>query len=218
MAAVLKLFSPLTFVFEILRQVLAMVAPPTAADGNRVSPAEQLCSLFFCCYSAVFFCCRVLTFLRALPVRFFLLFSGHGGGFHAVGSNRNPPAKKFSFCDCFLFCFWFSWFCFVFLHSVRIKLMAIAVRSNRNQLATLVIKNIVPKRYRRNRPRWSKVFFGFRVSFRWMVGFMKLPNLIQQLSNLNGIDDDDNNNNNINNNSSNSRKNKTSVVAIDRTL
>ena len=76
MAAVLKLFSPLTFVFEILRQVLAMVAPPTAADGNRVSPAEQLCSLFFCCYSAVFFCCRVLTFLRALPVRFFFVVFG----------------------------------------------------------------------------------------------------------------------------------------------
>ena len=152
-----------------------MVAPPTAADGNRVSPAEQLCSLFFVVILPFFFVAASSLFCVRCRFVFFLLFSGHGGGFHAVGSNRNPPAKKFSFCDCFLFCFWFSWFCFVFLHSVRIKLMAIAVRSNRNQLATLVIKNIVPKRYRRNRPRSSKVFF-------WVSGFVSVDGRFHEVA------------------------------------
>ena len=105
MAAVLKLFSPLTFVFEILRQVLAMVAPPTAADGNRVSPAEQLCSLFFCCYSAVFFCCRVLTFLRALPVRFFCCFRGTAADFTPSGQIGIRRRKSFLFATVFCFVF-----------------------------------------------------------------------------------------------------------------
>ena len=74
MAAVLKLFSPLTFVFEILRQVLAMVAPPTAADGNRVSPAEQLCSLFFVVILPFFFVAASSLFCVRCRFVFFVVF------------------------------------------------------------------------------------------------------------------------------------------------